>query len=606
MEGGETVTYQWLKGGSPISGATSASYAPTIGTDGLTEGDWISVQFTVDGVAQTVPAARTLLFSAPTATGGLANQSFVRDSGAATLDASSDFTFAGTGTYSITPAVANVSIDSAGLITFDNNEIDPQTGTTVTVRLADANDSTRFAESSFSLDITLAPPTANIEINDFLYTPPTDGQGAILRVGFSHGGGDELVFDAASVNEPGIVNNGNLDTQTGGTNVLEYFRITDFQSEQDYVVTGLTSASDAADAFIIRINEVNNGGTSGIFTAITGVSGLDFTAPAFSAAEVGNVANTTVRVTATEALYGTTTAADWVLAGATITAASLTPGNDYVDLTLSAAASDSDDFSGDLDFTGTNITDVAGNAFPTFADQDVTNNVSPPASGFATASDLFETGTITSTEVSDTMDIGTPSADREVLFLVGMEGNNGKAAGFDFTVNGTSHEGGPNELASNFQSNATAIGFNVPVAAGTTATVGLTQGTSGSSTANTIIAIPHTGSVVDSVTDYEVLGDPLTQTITTASGGTLHILLFGRDESFDNGTITITDPSGATLETTIVAANDIQSGEHPSNTNSGRAYVKLENTSTGTTTINLATTATSPSRWNMIAVALDN
>ncbi|MEM8626893.1 MAG: hypothetical protein AAGF32_03040 [Pseudomonadota bacterium] len=238
----------------------------------------------------------------------------------------------------------------------------------------------------------------------------------------------------------------------------------------------------------------------------------------------------------------------------------------------------------------------------------VTNLAPATTSGgsFATASDLFETGTITSTEVSDTMNIGTPSAGREVLFLVGMEGNTGRAAGFDFTVNGTSHEGGSNELASNFQSNATAIGFNVPVAAGTTATVGLTQGTSGSSTANTIIAIPHTGSVVDSLTDYVAVGTALTGSIATSAGGTLHILLFGRDDNFDNGTITITDPSGATLETTIVSANDIQSGEHPINVNSGRAYVKLENTSAGTTTINLATTATAPSRWNMIAVALDN
>jgi hypothetical protein len=59
LAGGEVVTYQWTDDGVNITGATSQSYTPTIGVDGIEDGSLVRCVVLVDG-EQYLTAARAI------------------------------------------------------------------------------------------------------------------------------------------------------------------------------------------------------------------------------------------------------------------------------------------------------------------------------------------------------------------------------------------------------------------------------------------------------------------------------------------------------------------------------------------------------------------
>ncbi|MEM1340750.1 MAG: hypothetical protein AAGF68_00425 [Pseudomonadota bacterium] len=139
----------WALNGVPINGANSTTL-----TVPDAEGAVLSV--TVDGRSS---ASAGIHPPAPVASGQLADQSFVAQSGIETVATAADFSFTGTALYTLQTAPAGVTIDNAtGLIEINTDVLEAQT-TAIVVRCADANATQRFASSGFSLEITAAPDT---------------------------------------------------------------------------------------------------------------------------------------------------------------------------------------------------------------------------------------------------------------------------------------------------------------------------------------------------------------------------------------------------------------------------------------------------------------
>ena len=367
-------TWQWERSGAPISGATSSTYTLVAADDGDTI-TVVQAETNAIGSDNAESAATAIVtYTAPTSGGGLADQSFTEDTGAQTYATAGDFTGDNL-TYSLTTSVSGVTINSGtGVVSFNTDTMAVQSGTSIVVQATNSGGS---VTSGFSLAITAASSAVNPSVSSDSYTAPASGNAANFDVTGSYSGADTLDLYAVVGTSPITVSEAQLIAGSGGTNTIEFFNIQGFSfASGDFDITGLTSASESANQLRYVIVERNNGGTTGVLTASDTISGLDFTAPAFSSAEVGNVNASTLRATFNSALYKSTVAGDWALIGNTISAVSFTPGNNYIDFTLGTAATASDDYTGDLSYTGTSLTDVADNSLATFSGQDVTNNVS--------------------------------------------------------------------------------------------------------------------------------------------------------------------------------------------------------------------------------------
>ena len=64
LVGGEVVTYQWTQNGTNISGATSSTYTPTIGTGGIIDQGLIRCEIVVDGTRPATSPARRVIHAA--------------------------------------------------------------------------------------------------------------------------------------------------------------------------------------------------------------------------------------------------------------------------------------------------------------------------------------------------------------------------------------------------------------------------------------------------------------------------------------------------------------------------------------------------------------
>jgi hypothetical protein len=235
-----------------------------------------------------------------------------------------------------------------------------------------------------TIEITAEPVTSDPIVSSSAYNPPGAGDPAELDIEgqYPEGGTDTLTLYGVTLSGA-ITPDGSTEAQiiagSGVANALEYFSVPgiDFAVGR-YPVTGLTAASEAATHIAYFIAEDNDGGSSGV-QVVSGVTGMDFTPAAFTSAEIGNINDTTLRIVFDGPMYGALAPTDLVLTGNTIAAVDFTPGDDFVDVTLGTAVTSSDDYTGDLSYIGSDLTDDAAVPFPTFASQNVTNNVSAPA-----------------------------------------------------------------------------------------------------------------------------------------------------------------------------------------------------------------------------------
>lgn len=150
-----TYAYQWTRDTVDISGATSSTY-DLVAADDQTD---VACDVTADdGFTQVTASANAVAvtYPAPVASGGLSNQSYEEDTGVETVDASTDFTGAVGGTWSVNSATG-ISINSSGVVSIDTATAGDGT-ITVTYTNSGGSD-----DSAFSLTITtptVAAPAA--------------------------------------------------------------------------------------------------------------------------------------------------------------------------------------------------------------------------------------------------------------------------------------------------------------------------------------------------------------------------------------------------------------------------------------------------------------
>lgn len=276
-------------------------------------------------------------------------------------------------------------------------------------------------------EIWAAAPT----LDSVTFTDNNDGTPAELTLTYS---GDVTGYRVyiATGDATLSVSAAQLYAGSGGTGSLEF---TDFAVGTNIDITGLTATSNSAVRIQAALIKSADGSDPSSVRIVT-VSGLDFTAPTFSSAEVGTIDGDTLEITASKTLYGTPAAADFTLTGNTISAASIVGGK--VRLTLGTTANTGDDYTGDLSYTQSagSIVDGDGNELANFTSQNVTNNTSGPT--FVSA----EVGTV----------------DADTLVIVGSETLSGTPNASDFTLTG------------NTISAAAISGGNIHLTLGTTAT----------------------------------------------------------------------------------------------------------------------------------------
>lgn len=272
--------------------------------------------------------------------------------------------------------------------------------------------------ATYSPTYTFAGSGSPIPVIDSLtFTDNNDGTPASLAlsyVGDTTGYRVYLATGGASIS----VSAAQLYAGSGGTDTTEF---DDAAIGTDIDLTGFTSSSDGAVRIAAALIKSADGSDASDVSIVT-TSGLDFTAPTFSSAEVGNIDADTLEITASETLFGTVDYTDFTLTGNTITAASLSGGK--IRLTLGTTATSGDDYTGDLSYDGTGsaLTDADGNALATFTSQNVTNNVSGGSVVFEVIDQGAGTGGVTAvasnfTTRTWTINIGTADASREVVVV---------------------------------------------------------------------------------------------------------------------------------------------------------------------------------------------
>lgn len=154
LEGGETVTYQWQDDGVNITGATSSTYTAAIGTDSVADESAISVQITVDGGDPINSASRTITRVAPTTTGLLVAQTFTKDTGDQTYDASVGFSGDDITYSEDTPGISIGS--TSGQVIFNTNVLAEQSGSLFEITATNSGGSVSD-NLPFTIEAAVAP-----------------------------------------------------------------------------------------------------------------------------------------------------------------------------------------------------------------------------------------------------------------------------------------------------------------------------------------------------------------------------------------------------------------------------------------------------------------
>lgn len=166
VENGGTRTWQWFASGVAIDGAISDTYQLTP----FEENTSITVRQTQTngfGVQEATSAATgPVTYAAPVTSTPLSDQVFTDDTGIQTYD--TGFAFTGQNiTFSVT-GPTGVTVDEAGILSFDTDSLGPQTETSISVR---ASNSGGFVDSDFNLSVA-PPPAPTISIVPTSVTVP--------------------------------------------------------------------------------------------------------------------------------------------------------------------------------------------------------------------------------------------------------------------------------------------------------------------------------------------------------------------------------------------------------------------------------------------------
>jgi len=231
----------------------------------------------------------------------------------------------------------------------------------------------RQTSDTFTLEITVAgdttAPTATITAG----TQQSDGTLELTFTDLTEDGTMGIVWTSSDQSAAAAA-----DVKTaaeGGT------ALTDQLSVETQAVTvgggpyditnGLPSGQDGTVYYqIVLWDSAGN-----ISSVSSGSVTLDTTGPTFSSAEIGTTDDTSLIVTMSETLGGTTSTGDWTVNvnGSPVSLTSALIVGDTVDITLTSAVANGDTVT--VAYTGSTVTDDKANPAQTFTAQGVANNV---------------------------------------------------------------------------------------------------------------------------------------------------------------------------------------------------------------------------------------
>jgi hypothetical protein len=146
--------------------------------------------------------------------GTLTNQTINSDDIEPTYDIGGQVTFSGTPSYSlpVVPSEGGASINSSGVIAFDPGILVLQTGTTITARVADAVDATRFAERSFTLTVEETTTIVLTKVSEDFSTSSPE-----LDIAYSSGAAETLFWEFDESPAQPVRGAGSFGSGTAGT-----------------------------------------------------------------------------------------------------------------------------------------------------------------------------------------------------------------------------------------------------------------------------------------------------------------------------------------------------------------------------------------------------